>query len=69
MLFVLMLLIVTSCLDPAGENFIDIDPPDAAQITLDLSDINEDTILIDRTIHFTYQLNGYPLHTTELMFT
>lgn len=64
--FLLMHLIITSCLDPAGDNFVDIDAPNPSQITLELSDITKDTILIDGPTVFDYQLNGYPLRATEI---
>ncbi|MEJ7644917.1 MAG: hypothetical protein WKF87_10000 [Chryseolinea sp.] len=55
------------CLQPQGENFIEI--ADASTITLELTETTTDTILIDRPTVFSYTVGGHPFQPISVSVT
>lgn len=61
---------VTSCLDPSGEVFVDIPHPEPGAITLDLANVSEDTIIIDRLTTLQVSVTGFsPININDVTMT
>jgi hypothetical protein len=57
---------LTSCLEPEGENFVEVTAPDLDLISLDLNEVEDDTLYIAGPVRYTYSVNGYPLELTDV---
>lgn len=60
------ILLLSSCLEPSGSNYVDLPQPDLASYSVDLADIGSDTIYIGGPTSFTYSVNGTPIVITAV---
>jgi len=64
--FLLVNILFCCCLEPSGDNLVKIEQPDLNAISINLAEVGNDTIFIDRDTEFKYEVQGYPLQATEV---